>query len=211
MHRIVLWIQETVLPALGPAGMAVIAFFDSSFLSIPEVNDILVVTSSAAHPGRAWLYVLMTTAGSVAGCLALREVGRRGGEALLVRKFGRERLEQTRARFKRWDILCLAVPSMLPPPMPFKIFVLSAGVFGLPLRRFIVTIGVARGIRYSFWGFMGAVYGERGLELLRAFDRWFLDRADWFLAGALVVLIALLVWTLRRRWAANGAGPARQG
>jgi membrane protein YqaA with SNARE-associated domain len=209
VHKLVLWIQHSVLPALGPAGMAVIAFFDSSFLSIPEVNDILVVTSSAAHPGHAWLYVLLTTAGSIAGCLALREVGRRGGEALLVRKFGRERLERTRAQFKKWDILCLAVPSMLPPPVPFKIFVLSAGVFGLPLRRFIVTIGVARGIRYSFWGFMGAVYGARGLDLLRAFDRWFLERAEWFLAAALAGLIALLVWTLRRRWAAAGVGQAR--
>lgn len=204
-----MWIQDTVLPALGPAGMAVIAFFDSSFLSIPEVNDILVVTSSAAHPGAAWLYVLMTTSGSIAGCLALREVGRRGGEALLVRKFGRERLERTRAQFKKWDVLCLAIPSMLPPPVPFKIFVLSAGVFDLPLRRFIVTIGVARGIRYSFWGFMGAVYGERGLELLRRFDRWFLDRAEWFAVGAVIVLLALLAWALWRRRTAAGVGEAR--
>lgn len=209
MHKVVLWFQETVLPALGPPGMALIAFFDSSFLSIPEVNDILVVTSSAAHPGRAWLYVLMTTAGSVLGCLALREVGRRGGEALLLRRFGKERLERTRAAFKKWDILCLAIPSMLPPPVPFKIFVLSAGVFGLPLRRFIVTISVARTIRYGFWGFMGAFYGDRGLELLRAFDRWFLDRKEWFLAGAVVVLIALLVWAMRRRWAADGVGEPR--
>jgi membrane protein YqaA with SNARE-associated domain len=205
----VVWIQETVLPALGPAGMAVIAFFDSSFLSIPEVNDILVVTSSAAHPGAAWLYVLMTTSGSIAGCLALREVGRRGGEALLVRKFGRERLERTRAQFKKWDVLCLAIPSMLPPPVPFKIFVLSAGVFNLPLRRFIVTIGVARGIRYSFWGFMGAVYGDRGLQLLRRFDRWFLDRAEWFAVGAVVVLLALLAWAVWRRRTATGVGEAR--
>ena len=205
MHKVVLWLQETVLPALGPAGMALIAFFDSSFLSIPEVNDILVVTSSAAHPGRAWLYVLMTTAGSVLGCLALREVGRRGGEGLLVRRFGRERLERTRAAFNKWDILCLAIPSMLPPPVPFKIFVLSAGVFGLPLRRFVVTIGIARSIRYGFWGFMGAVYGDRGLELLKRFDRWFLDRAEWFVAGALILLVALLIWAVRRRRTANGS------
>jgi membrane protein YqaA with SNARE-associated domain len=208
MHKVVLWIQETVLPTLGAAGMGVIAFFDSSFLSIPEVNDILVVTSSAAHPGRAWLYVLITTAGSVAGCLALREVGARGGEALLVRRFGKERMERTRARFKKWDVLCLAIPSMLPPPMPFKIFVLSAGVFGLPWRRFLVTVAVARGIRYSFWGFMGAVYGSRGLLLLQAFDRWFLERAEWFLAGAVLIVVAVLVWALRRRWGAGGVGEA---
>ena len=207
MHKVVLWIQETVLPTLGAAGMGVIAFFDSSFLSIPEVNDILVVTSSAAYPGRAWLYVLITTAGSVAGCLALREVGRRGGEALLVRRFGQERMERTRARFKKWDILCLAIPSMLPPPMPFKIFVLSAGVFGLPWRRFVVTIALARGARYSFWGVMGALYGTRGLELLQAFDRWVLERAGWFRGGAALVL-ALVIWALWRRFSAGGVGEA---
>jgi membrane protein YqaA with SNARE-associated domain len=209
VHKVVLWLQHTVLPALGPFGMAVIAFFDSSFLSLPEVNDILVVTSSAARPRSAWLYVLMTTAGSVAGCVALREVGRRGGEALLVRKFGRERLERMRARFKKWDILCLAVPAVLPPPMPFKIFVLSAGVFGLPLRRFVVTIGLARAARYSLWGVMGAVYGQRGVELLRAFDRWFLDRAEWFGVGAAVLLVVVLaVWAVRRRRAPPAIGEA---
>lgn len=206
MHKVVLWIQETVLPTLGGAGMGVIAFFDSSFLSIPEVNDILVVTSSAAFPGRAWWYVLITTAGSVAGCFALREVGRRGGEALLVRKFGREQMERTRARFKKWDILCLAIPSMLPPPVPFKIFVLSAGVFGVPWQRFLVAIALARGARYTFWGFMGVMYGTRGLDLLQAFDRWFLERAAWFVGGAVLMVAALVVWAVRRRWGAGSEG-----
>ena len=208
MHKVVLWLQDTVLPILGPFGMAVIAFFDSSFLSIPEVNDILVVTSSAAQPSRAWVFVTMTTGGSLLGCMALREVGRRGGEALLQRKFGPERVARTRAAFKKWDVLCLAVPSMLPPPVPFKIFVLSAGVFGLPLRRFLITIGVARSLRYSFWGFMGAVYGDRGLELLKAFDRWFLDRAEWFAIGALLLVIAVAVWAFRRRYLGQGVGEA---
>jgi membrane protein YqaA with SNARE-associated domain len=207
MHKVVLWLQGTVLPALGPFGMAVIAFFDSSFLSIPEVNDILVVTSSAAQPSRAWLFVLMTTGGSVLGCLALREVGRRGGETLLRRKFGAERVARTRAAFKKWDVLCLAVPSMLPPPVPFKIFVLSAGVFGLPWRRFVLTIGIARAARYSFWGYMGAVHGDRGLELLKAFDRWFLDRAEWFAVGAVVLVVAVAVWAFRRRWTTVGEAP----
>jgi hypothetical protein len=69
-------------------------------------------------------------------------------------------------------------------------------------------VAIARGIRYSFWGFMGALYGAQGLELLRRFDRWFLDRAEWFVVAALVFLVALLVWTLRRR-RANGVGEAR--
>ena len=208
MHKVILWIQGVILPALGAPGTMVVAFFDSSFLSIPEINDILVVTSSAATPGRAWLFVLMATLGSVVGCLALREVGRRGGEPLLRRRFGAERLERSRAAFKKWDILALAIPSMLPPPMPFKMFVLSAGVFGLPLPRFVATVCIARAVRYSFWGFMGAAYGDRGLAVLREFDRWFLERGELFVIAAAAALLGLVIWALRRRFAA-GVGEAR--
>jgi membrane protein YqaA with SNARE-associated domain len=200
MHKVVLWIQGSLIPTLGPFGLMVVAFCDSSFLSIPEVNDILVVTSSAAHPGRAWLYVLLTTTGSLLGCLALREVGRRGGEALLVRRFGQQGVDRSRAAFKRWDLLALAVPSMLPPPVPFKIFVLSAGVFGFPLGRFLLTLAVARGLRYSFWGFMGAVYGDRGIALLRSVDSWF-QAHGWAVVIVTLLVVAALVaiWVLRRR------------
>src|SRR5689334_19011060 len=125
MHSFVLWLQHVLLPSLGPVGIFVVAFFDSSFLSIPEVNDVFVVTSAAALPHRAWIAVLLTTTGSVAGCSALWLIGKRGGEPLLVRKFGAVRVEQTRRAFRRWDLLALAVPAILPPPMPFKVFVFS--------------------------------------------------------------------------------------
>ena len=81
MHKVVLWVQTVLVPLLGAPGMFVVAFLDSSFLSFPEINDILLITSSHIHPGRAWLYVLTTTVGSVVGCLVMWELGRRGGEA----------------------------------------------------------------------------------------------------------------------------------
>lgn len=189
MTHIVLWIQTVLIPTLGPLGLFVVAFFDSSFLSVPEINDVLVVTSSAGNPATAWTYVLAATLGSLSGCSALWYIGRRGGEAFLVRKFGRDRVDQTRAHFKKWDLLALAVPGMLPPPMPFKIFVLSSGVFGLPYRRFAITLIVARGLRYVFWGYMGAMYGDEALALLRDFDRWFDE--EWVVV--LSVAVALLV------------------
>jgi membrane protein YqaA with SNARE-associated domain len=95
MHKVALWIQQVLVPGLGPAGILVVAFFDSSFVSIPEINDILVVSSSAAHPGLAWLYALSATAGSLLGCAVLWTLGRRGGEALVVKRFGKERMERT--------------------------------------------------------------------------------------------------------------------
>src|SRR6185503_7725766 len=207
MHKLFVWVQEVVIPFLGAPGLFVAAFLDSSFLSIPEVNDFLMVTSCAAHPERAWLYVSMTTLGSLAGCSVLWWLGKRGGEGFLVRRFGPARVEQTRNRFKRWDVLTLAIPSILPPPVPFKIFVLSAGVFGIPYRRVAVTLIVARGLRYLFWGGMGIVYGDEALSFLRSVDHWFSDRIAIILTllAAAVVAVAA-VYGLRKLRATDATG-----
>ena len=208
MEKVVLWIQTVLIPTLGPAGLFVVAFFDSSFLSLPEINDILVVSSCAVDPASAWIPIAMATLGSLAGCSVLWVIGRRGGEPLLERRFGKARVERTRAVFERWDLWALIVPALLPPPMPFKIFVLSAGVFGVPWRRFAATLIVARGLRYVFWGVMGIFYGDEALELLRRFDRWF-DEEGWVVLAMVVAaaLVAVLVWLWRRR-KARAAPPA---
>jgi membrane protein YqaA with SNARE-associated domain len=199
MHRVVVWVQEVLVPLLGAPGLFLVAFLDSSFLSLPEINDILVVTSAAAHPPTAWVAAAMATLGSVVGCAVLWELGRRGGEAVLVRRFGRERVDRTRAAFHRFDVLALAIPALLPPPMPFKIFVLSAGVFGFPFRRFVATLAIARGLRYAFWAGMGAAYGDEARLILLAVDAWFAERAMALLLGLLLLLAALLVVMTRRR------------
>ena len=199
MHDLVLWMQRTLIPTLGPFGLFVVAFFDSSFLSIPEINDIFVVTEASVRPRGVWACVVATTLGSVAGCSALWWIGKRGGEPLLVRRFGTERVEEMRRAFHRWDLLALAVPALLPPPMPFKIFVFSSGVFGVPFRRFVLTLVLARGARYSTWAVLGALYGSAALGYLKAFDRWFAayDAVIIPLAVAAVLAVALVV--LRRK------------
>src|SRR5207302_10571345 len=126
-------------------------------------------------PSRAWLAVLATTLGSLAGCGALWLIGKRGGEPFLVRKFGAEKVDRTRRAFRRWDLLALAVPAVLPPPMPFKMFVFSAGVFGVPYARFLVTLAIARGLRYMGWGAAGVLYGSKAVVALAALDIWFAE------------------------------------
>ncbi len=198
MHRLVLWIQQVVVPFLGPGGVLLAAFLDSSFLSLPEINDLLVVTAAARAPETAWLYVAMATLGSLAGCSVLWVLAKRGGETLLERRFGSERVARARQAFRRYDILALAVPAVLPPPMPFKLFVLGAGVFGISFQRFAVTLVVARGLRYLAWAFVGVRYGDAAMGLLRRFDLWFAQRLPWILALAGVTTALWLVARAQR-------------
>jgi len=211
VHRLAVWIETTLVPALGPFGVFVVSFLDSSFLSFPEVNDLLVVAAAVADPGQAPLYAAMATIGSVAGCLTLWRVGRRGGEARLVQRFGAERLARVRRAYARFDALALAAPALLPPPMPFKIFVLAAGVLGMPQRRFAFTLLLARGMRFAFWGALGAAYGAQGMELLRGFDAWFASHARELVLAAGGLALLVLGWRLWRRHRRAAAGTSPRG
>jgi len=207
VYRVLSWIQGVLIPQLGPLGLVAVAFLDSSFLSLPEINDILVVSAALANPTTAWLPITLTTLGSVAGCSLLWFVGRRGGEALLERRFGRERTARTRDAYRRWGILALAVPAIFPPPVPFKIFVLASGVFGFPFGRFLVTLLLARGARYWFWGGMGMIFGADALAMLHAVDGWTAQRLPLVLAvAATVALVVLLVVRRRARPGADVGG-----
>jgi membrane protein YqaA with SNARE-associated domain len=200
MVRLVAWIQEVVLPLLGASGIFLAAFLDSSFLSLPEINDLLVVTSAAAHPSAAWLPVVLATLGSVAGCAVVFALGRRGGDAFLRRRFGAERTARARGLFHRYGPLALAVPALLPPPMPFKIFVVAAGVFGFPWPKFVLTLVLARGARYTAWAVVGAAYGDEAIAVLRSFDAWASARQPllWSVAAGLTLATLAYLWARRR-------------
>ena len=132
----------------GLGGLFVVALLDSSFLSLPEVNDILVVTLSLADRDRFWLYALVAALGSTTGCAALHALGKNGGRAILQRRVSPARIAKLQATFRRFDLFAVLVPSLLPPPCPFKIFVLASGVFGMSYARFLVTVMVGRSVRY---------------------------------------------------------------
>jgi membrane protein YqaA with SNARE-associated domain len=209
VHKFVTWLQVVFVPWLGLPGVFAVAFLDSSFLSLPEVNDVVVVMAAASHPETVWLTIAVTTLGSLSGCIVLWWLGRRGGEGLLVRRFGAERVGRMRATFARWNLLALAIPAISPPPMPFKAFVIAAGVFGLPFRRFALTVAGARGLRYVACAALGYLYGERAIQMLRIVDQWFIER-KWALglvAGGLLAL-GLFLWLRRHRRAEDAAGGA---
>jgi membrane protein DedA with SNARE-associated domain len=130
----------------------------------------------------------MCTLGSVAGCLTLYSVGRRGGEAFLKRRFKAGHVERAMELFRRHGLLAVVVPSLLPPPMPFKIFVLAAGVSRVRLADFLIAVLIGRGIRYFGEGLLALWYGEQAIAFLR-------DNAR--LAGlalAIVIAVGAAAW-----------------
>ena len=152
---------------LGAPGLVLVAFLDSSFLSLPEVTDILVVVLVIKRP-EFWIWhALFATLGSVAGCYALYYVGRRGGDAVLKRRFTARNIERGLELFRRYGLLAIVVPSILPPPMPFKIFVLMAGVAHVRPLTFIVAATIGRGFRYGSEALLAYWYGEEATRFIR--------------------------------------------
>ena len=192
--RIVTWVQAFALGIGGP-GLFFVAFLDSSFLSLPEINDLLVVMLVIEHNARMPYYALMATLGSLTGCLVLYGIGRRGGEALVRRRFGGSRMARALALSKRYGVFAIAVPAILPPPAPFKIFVLLAGVAAVPIWQFAATIAVARGFRYFAVGMLSVRYGDDAIAFIEANGR----TVTLVLVGLIVAGgLAWILWRRRR-------------
>jgi membrane protein YqaA with SNARE-associated domain len=186
---------RTLAESYGGVGLAFVAFLDSSFLSIPEVNDLAIIALVLQHPPRWLYYATLTTSGSLLGCFTLYSIGRRGGEALLHRRFSTNRVERALAAFRRYGVLAVIVPSMLPPPMPFKIFVLLAGVTQVKRSTFVASVIAGRGTRYLGIGLMTYWYGERAARFIRGN---LATVSVWLAVAIVVAAIGIVVWRRAR-------------
>jgi len=152
------WLQKLVA-GLGGGGLFLVTFFDSSALSFPLVADALVIEVSMHRPARMPYYCTMAALGSLAGCIWLYLIAKKGGEAFFHRRAGKTALHA-----KRWvqrnAFLSAFLPAILPPPMPFKPFILAEGVFQVPLRTFVVALLLGRGLRYFIEGILAVRYGD---------------------------------------------------
>jgi len=166
MKRLVAWVLAAAL-SLGGPGLFVIAFLDSSFLSFPEVVDILLMGLVTQHKERVLYYALMPTMGSVIGCFLLYLVARKGGEAFLRQRFQARHIDRVMRVFRRYGLLAVALPSILPPPVPFKAFVIAAGVARVPPLQFVLAVALGRGVRYFGEGWLAVRYGDRAVGFLR--------------------------------------------
>lgn len=163
------WKQKVVAFAtgLGAPGLFLISFLDSSVLSFPIINDLLLIELSIQHPHRMPLYALMASAGSVLGCVVFYYIARMGGEAYFHRKAG-ARAHAIRHWVERNGFGGMLVAALLPPPTPFKIFVFAAGVLEAPILGFTSAIALARLFRYFGMGYLAVRYGANALPYLAA-------------------------------------------
>jgi membrane protein YqaA with SNARE-associated domain len=193
MKHFMVWAQAFAL-SIGGIGLFLVAFVDASVLSLPEVNDVLVVYMVTKQPSFLLYYAAMATAGSIGGSLVVYFVGRKGGEALLRRQFKSHQVERVLRTFRRYGVAAVIVPSMLPPPVPFKLFVLGAGVAGMSAGTFCWAVGVGRGVRYVVEGVLAYYYGAAAIDYLR---RHGTEAALW--GGALAAAGLLAYYWLRQR------------
>jgi membrane protein YqaA with SNARE-associated domain len=187
------WIYTFAL-SLGGPGLFTAAFLDSSFISLPQINDILVVLMVTEHKPLLLYYAFMATAGSVAGCYVIFYLANRGGEAFVRKRLKPGHVERTLALYRRHGLMALMVPALLPPPAPFKLFVLAAGLANVRPVQFVLAITIARGLRYIALGILAIYYGDAALELMRTHGR----TVALVLAGLLVAGGAFL-WLRARR------------
>jgi len=189
------WIQA-LAASLGAPGLFLVAALDSSFVSLPQVNDLLLVLSVTRRPELMPLYAAMSTLGSLAGCFVMYAIGRKGGDALLRKRFNGPRSAQAMALFNRFGMLAVMVPAILPPPAPFKIFVILAGVSRMSPWTFALAIIIGRGFRYVFEGLLAVWYGERAIAFLEQNGR---QVALWTGLAVLVLGAAYFWWRPRAR------------
>jgi len=178
----------------GTAGLGLfgIAFFDSSLLSLPEINDALLLYFGARFPDRAFYYALMTTLGSVTGASLLYGLARWQGFSFLEKRFPEGRIQSVFGLVRRYGAFAVMLPSILPPPFPFKIFVVSSGALGLSIPRFVAAITLGRTVRYFGEAWLAVQYGDQALGYLHA------NSAN-VVIGVLVVAVGAVLFQLFRR------------
>jgi len=200
MHRIgeffrqVAHTSQQFAEQLGGFGLLLIAFADSSFLTLPEVADALVVIFTVKDPDR-WLYwAVMTTIGSTLGCSVLYGLARAGGKAMVRRGIHERHLDRVLEWFRSHGALVLIIPALLPPPMPFKVFVLLAGVAGIRPWPFLTAIFVGRGFRYGAEAWLARKYGNEVIEFMTH------DATRLIWPAVAIMVVIGLIWWWYSRW-----------
>ena len=181
------------LKPFGFWGAGAIAVLDSSTIPVPM--DFLLGTYMWNDRGHAWVYVLMGAAGSALGGLLPFLLGRAGGELFLLKRVNRTRYEQLRNRFERQEFLALMIPSMLPPPTPWKLFVFAAGVFEMRTLPFMGAVFLGRLVRFGVLAVLTVRYGPQAISELGSLTH---QHATTLLTILGLLLIGIVLYAVRK-------------
>ncbi|MCI0387795.1 MAG: VTT domain-containing protein [Acidobacteria bacterium] len=177
--------QVKILPVYFAAPIMIfVGALDSSLLSLPEVNDYITAYRVAHNPSEVYYFPLFPAIGSVIGCLVLYRIAQRG-EQFITKRFHPRHLDRVKEIYRKWGVIALVIPALLPPPMPFKIFVVAAGALNYPVARFATVIMIARMARYYFWGWVAFFFRDEVLKIL--------DWLESHIIEILAVIIALFI------------------
>ncbi len=190
LARYTAWIWGVLAP-LGMWGVFLIAFADSALLGMPI--DALVAAFAYQHRGRFLLYVIMASLGSAVGSIPLYIIGYLGGEKVLRKRISEERFQKIHQSFDRHEFWALMFPGMLPPPMPFKIFVLGAAVFEMRFTHFLAAIFLGRFVRFSVLSVLVLWFGPQIVQVLGN-----LFKQHLYPALGVVAAVAVLFWLVLR-------------
>jgi membrane protein YqaA with SNARE-associated domain len=202
LHGYSEWIKAVLLP-LGPWGIFLFAAIDGSLMGMPL--DAVFVGYVYHDRSRFLLYVLLASLGSAVGSIFIYVIGYTGGEVLLRKKLSPERFEKIHASFDKHEFLTLMVPAMLPPPTPFKAFVLAAAAFEMGFAHFLLAIFAGRFVRFLIEALLTIYIGPQFVTLTVSL---FAHHFKWVLIAAAVALLIGWLWH-RRRQAAKSAVPQR--
>ncbi len=157
---------QAALVGLGAFGILAIALLDSGLIPLPGGPDVAVMTLSHLNHSMMPVYVIAAVIGSTLGCLIPYYIGRKTGGAAL-RKFSPEKISRVTELLDRYELWAVLVGAVLPPPFPFKIFLIAAGVFEMNVWRFLIALAIGRSVRFVLEGWMAVTYGEQAASIFK--------------------------------------------
>jgi membrane protein YqaA with SNARE-associated domain len=186
-----IWLLALLKP-LGFWGAGCLAFVDAAAFPVPL--DLIIATYVWADKKHFYVYVIVAAAGSALGGLVPFLLGRAGGELFLMKRIDRARFEQLRDRFEKQEFLAMMIPSILPPPTPWKLFVFAAGVFEMKIGNFMLSVFVGRVLRDTVTAILTIRYGP---EIVNMTTRLATQHKVALLIGLAILGLVLIFWVWR--------------